>query len=78
MEGPLNIERDVVKNGVRLDCVFEGYEYRPEVGDPEHGVPEGTDFEDLPADWVCPLCGASKDDFEQVAADESNTENGEL
>jgi len=39
---------------------------------------EGTDFEDLPADWVCPLCGASKDDFEQVAADESNTENGEL
>ena len=30
MEGPLNIERDVVKNGVRLDCVFEGYEYRPE------------------------------------------------
>ena len=27
MEEPLNIERDVVKNGVRLDCVFEGYEY---------------------------------------------------
>ena len=50
-------------------CELCGYEYRPEVGDPEHGVPEGTD---------CPLCGASKDDFEQVAADESNTENGEL
>jgi len=30
MEEPLNMERDVVKNGVRLDCVFEGYEYRPE------------------------------------------------
>ena len=30
MEDSLNIERDVVKNGVRLDCVFEGYEYRPE------------------------------------------------
>lgn len=30
MEEPLNIDRDVVKNGVRLDCVFEGYEYRPE------------------------------------------------
>lgn len=59
-------------------CELCGYEYRPEVGDPEHGVPEGTVFEDLPADWVCPLCGASKDDFEQVAADESNTENGEL
>ena len=59
-------------------CELCGYEYRPEVGDPEHGVPEGTDFEDLPADWGCPLCGASKDDFEQVAADESNTENGEL
>ena len=59
-------------------CELCGYEYRPEVGDPEHGVPEGTDFEVLPADWVCPLCGASKDDFEQVAADESNTETGEL
>ena len=30
MEEPLSMERDVVKNGVRLDCVFEGYEYRPE------------------------------------------------
>ena len=35
MEGPLNIERDVVKNGVRLDCVFEGYEYRPERRSPK-------------------------------------------
>ena len=69
------------KGGIRVSvyaCELCGYEYRPEVGDPEHGVPEGTDFEDLPADWVCPLCGASKDDFEQVAADESNTESGEL
>ena len=44
-------------------CELCGYEYRPEVGDPEHGVPEGTDFEDIPADWVCPLCGVGKDDF---------------
>ena len=35
MEEPLNIERDVVKNGVRLDCVFEGYEYRPERRSPK-------------------------------------------
>lgn len=78
---PARRESGDAKGGIRVSvyaCELCGYEYRPEVGDPEHGVPEGTDFEDLPADWVCPLCGASKDDFEQVAADESNTENGEL
>ena len=47
-------------------CELCGYEYRPKVGDPDNGIEEGTDFEDLPADWVCPLCGASKEDFEKV------------
>ncbi|HAY99063.1 MAG TPA: rubredoxin, partial [Mesotoga sp.] len=31
-----------------------------------NGVDPGTTFEDVPEDWVCPLCGASKDDFEPV------------
>jgi rubredoxin len=54
-------------------CELCGYEYHPRHGDPESGVAEGTDFEDLPADWVCPLCGASKEDFEMVSGtDESN------
>ena len=41
-----------------------GYEYDPAVGDPDNGVAPGTAWEDLPEDWVCPLCGASKEDFE--------------
>ncbi|MDD5921718.1 MAG: rubredoxin [Eubacteriales bacterium] len=45
-------------------CKVCGYEYNPAVGDPEHGIAPGTKFEDLPADWECPLCGVGKDDFE--------------
>ena len=47
-------------------CALCGYEYNPKVGDPDNGITEGTDFEDLPHDWVCPLCGATKEDFEAV------------
>ncbi len=47
----------------RYVCNVCGYIYDPSKGDPEHGVPAGTSFEDLPADWVCPICGASKMDF---------------
>ena len=43
-----------------------GYIYDPEVGDPEHGVPAGTPFEDLPDDWCCPICGMSKFSFDNV------------
>ena len=42
-----------------------GYLYDPEKGDPEHGIPAGTAFEDLPDDWHCPVCGVSKDMFEK-------------
>lgn len=44
-------------------CELCGYEYNARLGDPDNGIDENTDFEDLPADWVCPLCGASKEDF---------------
>lgn len=47
-------------------CLVCGYIYDPEVGDTDHGVPAGTAFADLPADWVCPLCGVGKDEFELV------------
>ena len=40
------------------------YIYDPEEGDPDAGIEPGTAFEDLPDDWVCPLCGAGKEDFE--------------
>ena len=47
-------------------CELCGYEYRPQVGDPDNGIEEGTDFEDLPADFECPLCGVDKDNFSVV------------
>jgi len=46
-------------------CTVCGYVYDPERGDPANGVPPGTDFKDIPADWVCPECGADKDAFEE-------------
>jgi len=50
----------------KQECTVCGYVYNPEEGDPDNGVPSGTAFEDLPDDWVCPDCGASKDMFEPV------------
>ena len=44
-------------------CSPCSYVYEPEQGDPENGVEPGTAFEDLPDDWVCPVCGAAKDNF---------------
>lgn len=44
-------------------CNVCGYIYDPEVGDLGGGVKSGTAFGDLPANWVCPLCGVSKDEF---------------
>ena len=44
-------------------CSVCGYVYDPERGDPVGGVPPGTKFEDLPDDWVCPVCGFDKGKF---------------
>ena len=46
-------------------CLACGYEYNPEIGDPDNGIAPGTAFEDLPDTWVCPLCGVGKDMFEE-------------
>jgi rubredoxin len=43
-----------------------GYIYDPEVGDPDNGIEAGTPFDELPADWVCPKCGAEKNYFYPV------------
>ncbi len=45
-------------------CEVCGYVYDPQEGDPENGIDPGTAFKDLPDDWACPPCGASKGDFE--------------
>ena len=47
-------------------CKVCGWEYDPAVGDPESGIEPGTPFENISDDWVCPLCGVGKDDFEVV------------
>jgi len=47
-------------------CKPCGYVYDPEEGDDMGGIEAGTAFEDLPDDWVCPMCGAGKDMFEPV------------
>ena len=50
----------------KYECLVCAYVYDPAEGDPDNGVPPGTPWEELPADWVCPLCGAGKDEFEKV------------
>ena len=47
-------------------CELCGYAYDPKEGDPENGVEAGTEFDEINSNWVCPLCGASKDDFTEV------------
>ena len=47
-------------------CDICGYIYYPVNGDPDSGIAPGTAFEDIPDDWVCPLCGVGKDDFSVV------------
>ncbi|MGN1382746.1 MAG: rubredoxin [Eubacterium sp.] len=44
-------------------CSVCGYVYDPEKGDPEHGIPAGTAFADLPDDWTCPRCHQPKSKF---------------
>ncbi len=50
----------------KYECNICHYIYNPEDGDPVGDINPGTPFEDLPDDWVCPICGASKDQFERV------------
>lgn len=47
-------------------CDVCGWEYDEAVGDREQGIAPGTKFEDLPADFVCPLCGVGKKAFSEV------------
>lgn len=45
-------------------CLVCGYVYDPAEGDPDGDVAPGTAFENIPEEWVCPLCGVGKDQFE--------------
>ena len=50
----------------KYECTLCGYIYDPAEGDPDGGVAPGTAFDDIPDDWECPECGATKEDFEKV------------
>lgn len=47
-------------------CTVCDWVYDPKVGDPDGGIAAGTAFDDIPDDWVCPLCGVGKDQFEEI------------
>ena len=50
----------------KYKCSVCGWIYDPELGDQDGGIPPGTPFEKLPDDWICPVCGAAKDQFEKM------------
>ena len=50
-------------------CLTCGWIYDEAAGSPEHGLAPGTRWADIPANWVCPLCGTPKADFDMVELD---------
>ena len=62
-EGPPKPAATPVAKAACYTCTVCGYIYDPEKGDPDGNAAAGTRFEDLPADWICPVCGAQKDQF---------------
>jgi len=51
-----------------------GYIYNPDKGDKKGKIPKGTKFEDLPEDWKCPICGATRKCFRPLAGPGSSNE----
>jgi len=65
---PTYIKNDIQKETGKMQkykCTVCGYIYEPEKGDPDSGIKPGTPFEELPDNWVCPVCGADKSAFEK-------------
>jgi rubredoxin/flavin reductase (DIM6/NTAB) family NADH-FMN oxidoreductase RutF len=50
----------------KYQCTVCGYIYDPAAGDPDSGIKPGTAFESIPADWICPVCGVTKEQFEPI------------
>ncbi|MCK5029958.1 MAG: rubredoxin [Thermoplasmatales archaeon] len=62
------VDKEIKKEEEKMDkyvCKVCGYVYDPEKGDPDNGVEPGTKFQDIPDDWVCPVCGVGKEEFEK-------------
>ena len=68
---PLHVRRaSLLKRATRIMrtwmCLICGWIYDEEAGLPEEGIAPGTRWEDVPPNWVCPECGARKEDFELI------------
>ncbi|MES2820165.1 MAG: rubredoxin [Pseudomonadota bacterium] len=50
----------------KWQCVVCGFIYEEDAGLPDEGIAPGTAWADIPADWLCPDCGARKSDFEMI------------
>lgn len=59
----ISVEVNTLKKYV---CIICGYIYDEEAGDPDNGVAPGTKWENVPDEWVCPLCFVGKDQFEEA------------
>lgn len=51
---------------MRYLCTICSYVYDPKIGDTENNIKPGTDFKEIPENWVCPICAANKENFEPV------------
>jgi len=52
----------------KYKCIVCGHVYDPEEGDPHTGIAPGTSFEDIPDDWVCPICRVGKSDYIEIGS----------
>jgi len=59
-------KEEVAEKAAANKCPICSYVYDPEKGDPKNGIDPGTAFEDLPANWICPVCGCDKEDFIEI------------
>jgi flavin reductase (DIM6/NTAB) family NADH-FMN oxidoreductase RutF/rubredoxin len=59
-------KKEAAAKMTKYRCKVCGYIYDPELGDPDGGIKPGTPFEQIPDDWVCPVCGAAKTEFEGI------------
>jgi rubredoxin len=59
-------KKEAVTKMSKYKCQVCGYIYNPELGDSEGHIPPGTPFEKLADDWTCPVCGASKSQFDKL------------
>jgi flavin reductase (DIM6/NTAB) family NADH-FMN oxidoreductase RutF/rubredoxin len=59
-------KKEAAAGSGKYRCTVCGWVYDPELGDPDGGIAPGTPFEEIPDDWVCPVCGAAKSEFEKI------------